>query len=177
MNVAPSALPRALTLVSEVLDFEGASAFKVAGNTRAALRADKLVIYFPDSGTMRAAGRALADSLAGLPIHPLPFTAPLCSDHMVTWAMDPPRGAWMARGSWRLWLCSKVAGVMTSLRRISEESEFLDRFASRMSTDGIRVAHPTWRRSGGDAEAEAVPWCARATAAIAGKARTRTRRR
>ncbi len=139
VNVAPSALPRALALVSEVLDFEGATAFKVAGHARAALRADKLVIYFPDRGTMRTAGRALADSLGSLPVQPLPFTAPLRGDHRVTWGMDPPRGGWMARGSWRLWLCSKVAGVMTSLRRVTEESEFLERFATRMSADGIRV--------------------------------------
>ncbi len=139
VNVAPALLPRALTQVSELLDLEGASAFKIAGNVRAALRPDKLVIYFSERDAMVAAGRTLAEGLAGLAVHPLPFTAPLGQGHRITWGMDPPRGQWMARGSWRLWLCSKIAGVVASLRDCGDESEFLGRFATRMGADGIRI--------------------------------------
>ena len=139
VNVAPAVLPRALVLVSELLDLEGASAFKVAGNLRATLRPDKLVIYFPSRDTMNAAGRTLAEGLDALTVHPLPFTAPLGVGHRITWGMDPPRGQWMARGSWRLWLCSKIAGVVAGLRGCSDDSEFLERFATRMSADGIRI--------------------------------------
>ena len=139
VNVVPESLPRALTLVSELLDLEGASAFKVAGNVRAALRPDKLVIYFPDRDAMAVAGRALVDGLSGLPVQPLPFTARLGVGNRITWGTDPPRGQWMARGSWRMWLCSKIAGVMAGLCGCVDEDVFLDRFATRMSADGIRI--------------------------------------
>ncbi len=146
VNVEPSALPVALASVAEVLVHGDAAAFKVAGNARAALRPDKLVIYFGHREDLEEAGEVLSECLGRVRPHPLPFTAPLRGSPLVTWGIDPPKRDVMAQGSWRSWLCSTAAGVVWALRPCQSEGQFLERLSARMLADGI-VTHD-WMPAG-----------------------------
>ena len=139
VNVEPAALPLAIAQVAQVLDSVEATAFKVAGSARAALRPDKLVLYFSRRESMEQAGQDLWRALSRTPSHPLPFTARLGGLSGITWGIDPPRTGWMARGSWRSWLCSKIAGIQWGLRACRDDAQFLEHFSARLSADGIGI--------------------------------------
>lgn len=136
VNVQPEWLPEALSLVAEVLDDGDAIAFKVAGHARAALRPDKLVVYFAAREPMARAAAVLGDAAARLPVQPLPFSGRFSTGEVITWGLDPPRRYWMARGSWRSWICAKNAAITWALRGCAE-GEFLDRLALRLGAEGV----------------------------------------
>jgi hypothetical protein len=95
----------------------------VAGADAAGLlRPDKLVAYFPDFDSLAGAAGVLADRLAGIPPHGVPFTAEIGGDGLLSWGVDPPRReGGKARGeeSWRLWLTHRLARALLAVRHMN----------------------------------------------------------
>lgn len=155
VNVEPRWLPKALSHVAEILDSEDATAFKVAGNLRAALRPDKLVIYFARRDAMLRAGALIAKGLSRSAPHPLAFSARLGVLPCVTWGVDPPRQHRMMSGSWRLWVCSRLAGILWGMLAIPTGREFWRHLKARLLAEGVELS--TWSPTSSLLEAWGVP--------------------
>lgn len=109
----PALLERLPAIVSALAE-GGASGFKLPASARGLRRPDRCVAYFPDAGSRRRAGDALAPLLADAPAEPVPFTVSSEPRSVLSWGRDPPRGgeAWRQGPSWRLWLCGLLARAL-----------------------------------------------------------------
>ncbi|WP_153511281.1 T3SS effector HopA1 family protein [Rhizobium rhizogenes] len=123
VGTSAEALPIALRHTCEAAAHIGVPCVKVASDTHALARPDKLVAYVADSDQRDRLAERLHCSLAGLPPHPVPFTAPLADDGLVSWAADPPRDSSEGRRSWREHVClllaeglhrARAAGIVTA---------------------------------------------------------------
>jgi hypothetical protein len=105
-------LPEVLHGVAEVCTAMDVAAFKVGATLQGVLRPDRLVIYVPDEpAVVRMAGE-LSSALAGVAAHGVPFTAPLDTTGLLSWAMDPVADdgqalianpwSWRTKVAWRL---------------------------------------------------------------------------
>lgn len=116
----PEALPETFPAAAAALAAARALSFKVGADAAGLLRPDKLVAYFPDFDSLAGAAGLLAERLAGIPPHGVPFTAEIGGDGLLSWGMDPPRreGGLGPRGeeSWRLWLTHRLARALLAPR-------------------------------------------------------------
>jgi hypothetical protein len=112
VSPSPRELPIALAAVRQLLASEHSHLFfKCAGEAQHFLRPDKLVIYTDTLDDLVLLAEALALRLEGCQSHPVPFTAPVKDEGLLSWGIDPPRGARhdAERTSWRVWICKELA--------------------------------------------------------------------
>ena len=150
VSPAPVAIREAFAATVAAATAHQALAFKAGAGHYGLLRPDKLVIYFRHRDHLHAAAAALADALAGLPAHGVPFTAGVTADGMVSWAADPPVHSGLAGAgaseSWRSWLTTQLASALVAGRRADpHEGNRRDpvRFALRRAA-ALRIDPRTW---------------------------------
>jgi hypothetical protein len=122
VSPAPRHVPAAVTAVAEVLaESPGVVGFKVARDAAGWCRPDKLVCYFEQLEDLHRAATALGPRLTGLPPHGVPFTAPIDSEGLLSWGLDPPAYSGAPGGgrgeSWRLRVVRIVAELLATARR------------------------------------------------------------
>jgi hypothetical protein len=105
----PEAVPAIFGRLVQAFDALGVPAFKIGASARDLLRPDKLVAYFASRDHLSAFAEDLSSSLKGIPVHGVPFTAPLDAVGLLSWGYDPemPGG-----GSWRLWVAQTLANAL-----------------------------------------------------------------
>lgn len=126
-------LPAALVGVARALARAGPVPFKVVARPESAGRADRLVAYFPSLDDLRRACAALERELDGLPAHGVPFTAAVTADGMLSWGVDPPE---RSMGSWRAWLCARLAEHVLAARR-ARVADVAAEALARIAADGV----------------------------------------
>lgn len=146
----PSAMPDAVAPALATLARSGAFAFKVAATAAALLRPDKLVAHFHTRAALDAAAAMLRPALDGVPAHPVPFTAAITPDGLLSWGMDPPRrtpdaadagAAWPS--SWRGWVTARLGAYLADAPDDAEDGAAARRAAyarRRLADDGVDVA-------------------------------------
>jgi hypothetical protein len=87
--------------------------FKVGATPGDLARPDKLVAYFSDRQETLRVARAVLRRLDGMPTQGVPFSAPVDSNRLLSWGMDPPHDP-EHPVTWRTWLCSEIAQAMTA---------------------------------------------------------------
>jgi hypothetical protein len=115
----PSVIADGFRITGEVLHKLRAPAFKVGADVHGLLRPDKLVAYFSSFEHLGEAAACLAERLAGLPAHGVPFTAEITTDGLLSWGIDPPRqerGLTWSGESWRLWVAGQLAAALLTAR-------------------------------------------------------------
>jgi hypothetical protein len=121
VSCAPERLGDALGTVVEVLARSGGAPFKVGANAEGVLRPDKLVIYLDRLAAVFELGTALREALWGVPAHGVPFTGPVTGDGLLSWGIDPSRGADAAAlhggRSWRARVTTLLARSIVAARR------------------------------------------------------------
>ena len=114
-------LVEALPAAAEILFRSRAIGFKIGRGSHGLLRPDKLVAYFADLQDLGTAARELADALAGVRPHGVPFTASLTNDGLLSWGADPSVDAqalaWEGRSSWRLSITNRLASALAVAAR------------------------------------------------------------
>lgn len=145
LSVTPLALAGALATIAPRMPMLAPVAFKVAATRADLLRPDKLVFYFPDCGSARAAAGHLDRLLNSLPGHEVPFTASFSTLRRATWGADPPalRGSQLAGlgSSWRLWVCERLAAAICDGHAQGLRDDSLHGFVSaRLLHGGIDTA-------------------------------------
>jgi hypothetical protein len=120
VSPSPECLAGGFGEILDALAATRARQFKVGADAAGLLRPDKIVAYFPDFERLSEAAGRLAERLAGLPAHGVPFTAEIAGDGLLSWGADPPaaersplHGAWE---SWRLWLTNRLAVALLAAR-------------------------------------------------------------
>jgi hypothetical protein len=120
VSLAPEALPEAFGTVLDGLAAVGPPGFKVAGTAGGLLRPDKIVAYFASFERLAEAAGAMAERLAGIAAHGVPFTSEIAAGGQLSWGVDPPLEAGYGppggdgRMSWRLWLTHRLARALIS---------------------------------------------------------------
>lgn len=90
---------------------------KVGADLHNLLRSDKLVAYFASRDETMRAGNLLVRSLAGTPVHGVPFTAELGAGGLVSWGIDPPLPRAGAAVSWRSRVTLRLAESLAASHR------------------------------------------------------------
>jgi hypothetical protein len=112
VSPAPESLPKAFGEILAALSAARVPRLKVGADAWGVLRPDKIVAHFPDFETLAASAALLAERLAGLPVHGVPFTAEIGGGGLLSWGADPAaKGA-----SWRSWLCQRLAAALLAAR-------------------------------------------------------------
>jgi len=139
LYVSPDAeaLDGALAVAAQALP--EATALKVGRGLEGILRPDKIVAYFAGLDDLQAGAARLRERLDGCPAHGVPFTAPITSDGLLSWGVDPPAGA-TGSESWRLWLAQRLADELVAARHSG--SEPWRAALARLRLDGVDTA--TW---------------------------------
>lgn len=139
----PDAVPDAVAALVDVLGRHDRARFKVGADAAGVLRPDKLVAYFEEVEALHAAAAVLAERLAGMPAHGVPFTAEIAGDGLLSWGMDPPREervlAWQGYESWRLWLVRRLAGALAAAAHDPDAADAARWARERLRWDGVDV--------------------------------------
>jgi hypothetical protein len=120
VSLAPECLPDAFGTVLDGLAAAGPPGFKVGATAAGLLRPDKIVAYFATFERLAEAAGTLAERLAGVAAHGVPFTSEIASGGQLSWGVDPPPetglGPLWGDGpmSWRLWLTHRLARALIS---------------------------------------------------------------
>lgn len=121
VSPTPEQLPEVFRLVRARAEDSGAHSMKTAFDARGLLRPDKLVLYFARQADALALGRSLLSELRGVAAHGVPFTCSVDGSALVSWGVDPPRGAqffdWQKGESWRLAVANRLARAILAVRR------------------------------------------------------------
>jgi hypothetical protein len=144
LYVSPTlpALPNALEALLGVLDSREVVSLKVGTTLPGLLRPDRLVIHFAEHAHLIEAGRVLANTLADVPAHGVPLTAPFANSSLLSWGVDPESGGSVnARISWRMWLSQLLAFALFTARAHSTRGVAPEAFAlARLSLEGVDPA-------------------------------------
>lgn len=101
--------------------------FKVPRDVATLFRPDKIVLYFDAEAALRETAQDLLRELSPVPAQPVPFTADLGGDGLLSWGMDPPRSErslpWQEQESWRLWVTNRLASALIDARSRGGEIE------------------------------------------------------
>lgn len=135
----PAALAAAFPVISEVFAQMNVRSFKVGRGIEGLLRPDKLVAYFDDRDHLDRVAQALARRLAGCSAQPVPFTAEMGGDGLLSWASDPPLGS--DGLSWRAWITRRLAEAMIG-KRASPPADTVA--AALRHVAGLGVDFATW---------------------------------
>ncbi|SCG66461.1 hypothetical protein [Micromonospora halophytica] len=152
LYVSPAfdAVPAAVAAVSGTLAASrGVIAFKVARDVCGLCRPDKLVVYFDRLDDLRQGASLLAQEIAGMPAHGVPFTSAVTLDGLLSWGADPPPDARL-RTSWRMWVTQHLADYLAAAAgRTDEPWQFaLQRLQmAGVDTDTWAPTGSTWREA------------------------------
>lgn len=171
LYVSPTlaALPGAWSATLDVCAAGGAFEVKVGAGVAGLLRPDKLVAYFAGMERLSQAAERLAERLAGVPAHGVPFSAEIAGEGLLSWGLDPSSAGpawdsawdWSGAGggveSWRAWLCLELARGLSGAQAEGADAEGAVQVAlARLRHRGVDVE--TWsaaaaleRRFGGGA--------------------------
>jgi hypothetical protein len=141
---APAALPGVLHDVGEVAARSRAFAFKVAASAALLLRPDKVVLHFRSRDALHATADTLRAALHGAPAQPVPFTAQLHPDGLLSWGMDPPAPVQLGAtsyASWRQWLTARLGTYLAIAREAGAPAPTAVALR-RLARDGVDVE--TW---------------------------------
>lgn len=116
LSVHPDALTEALPIAVEAFVQLGVRSFKVGRDLAGLLRSDKCVAYFATWEDLQQVADTLQRALRGCQAHGVPFSAPLMSDGLLSWGIDPPPdpqlAEWTGHESWRLWMTNRLARAL-----------------------------------------------------------------
>ncbi len=146
VSLAPEALPEAFGKVLDGLAAAGTPGFKVGATAGGLLRPDKIVAYFPGFEQLSAAAEVLADRLAGVAAHGVPFTSEIAAGGLLSWGVDPPPEAGPGplggdgRTSWRLWLTHRLARALLSGAAAAGEADAAGKAAEAAAAGGAAEA-------------------------------------
>ena len=120
-GIALGALAAALRRVAAIWQENraGAPAFKIGASAGELHRPDRLVFYPASETAATEWGERLAAAFAGLPAAPVPFTAALDPEGLVSLGADPPRagtGWWGEDTSWRGMVTRLLARALVAAR-------------------------------------------------------------
>lgn len=148
VSVRGEAVIDAADRLFQVLADVGQPPLKFGAHRRALCRPDKLVVYFASLQELRDLARALLPELAGLPVHGVPFTAPIDDEGRLSWGIDAPASSEGAdQESWRFRVVTSVAAALTTALRAGTRGESACEYAlTRTSLDGID--RDTWTPQG-----------------------------
>lgn len=123
---------------------------KVASDLFGLLRPDKFVIYFSNLDDLMGAAEVLRKDLSGIAAHPVPFSAPIGTDGLLSWGIDPPRRRTRSRPhereSWRLWITNRLARYILAAKvNPGDDMEPWEFALRRLHHDGIPLG--TWTPS------------------------------
>lgn len=149
VSPAPHAVRDVLPTVAARAASLRAWAMKVGRGPAGLLRPDKMVIYFSRRDDLHAAAATLAEAMAGVPSHGVPFTAAVTDDGLLSWGVDPADDDGMASllrvESWRERLTNHMAVALASVPRADHPGAIDDAVAyvlARLETHGVDVR--TW---------------------------------
>jgi hypothetical protein len=127
----------------------GVLGFKVGAGLGGLCRPDKVVVYLDGRESLLALATRLGADLAGVRAHGVPFTAPVTTDRLLSWGVDPPAPDGVARRtSWRGWLVANLAHSLRQARAAGPGRLEPWRFAvERLRLAGVDPR--TWTPSGG----------------------------
>lgn len=145
LSPLPDELPRALTAAVPVLARHSVPGFKLGADVHGILRPDKFVVYLQSAEEADSLTADLADCLAGIPAHGVPFTAGALGG-LLSWGVDPPRSEsllpWHGT-SWRRWLTDRLASYLYQARGAGSMGTAAVRIAlDRLELEGVNTA--TW---------------------------------
>jgi hypothetical protein len=113
--------------------------FKLGRGAFGLLRPDKMVAYFSDLDSLQQAAELIRRSAAGAVAQGVPFTAPIDSDGLLSWGMDPPRFEQVLQSqqlqSWRQWLTGRIAVYVLAGREAGTDVHSFIR--NRIELDGV----------------------------------------
>lgn len=138
-------LPSILGEVLAVLKEHEAQHFKFGADIAGLQRPDKFVVYAESKEQLLSIAQALAERLSGVAAAGVPFTAPVLSNGLLSWGMDPPaekEGRETFGGqSWRIWVCERLARALV-LGASLPEAECVERALARLQLEGVDTT--TW---------------------------------
>jgi hypothetical protein len=134
VSPALDAMPTAVAAVAGSLATSpGVNGFKIARDLAGICRPDKIIVYFGRLDDLRECASRVAEQVAGIPAHGVPFTAVVTLDGLLSWGADPPPNL-TAATSWRMWVAERLAEYLIVVRRKEgRDNEFHD-----LEAKGIR---------------------------------------
>ena len=139
----PDNVEECLSTIARFLIHDGLFALKVANSIGNVVRPDKIIAYFTSIESLRTVGERVSESLRGIPVHGVPFTATFSDDGLTSWAIDPPRSMIDQNHpnevfSWRAWITRHLAKSLLMARSKVDASIPPWRFAlERLRSDGV----------------------------------------
>lgn len=137
-------LPAVFAVVVEAFVKARCARFKVGSGAWGVLRPDKLVAYFGSLDQLLQAAESIRACAGGARAHGVPFSAPIDSDGLLSWGMDPPRLELELAGrehqSWRQWLTERIAIYAAAGRQSGVDVQAFVR--QRVALDGVDPS--TW---------------------------------
>jgi hypothetical protein len=120
----------------------GASSLKIGSNLFDLVRCDKLMIYFNKLSGARDYARDLSKRLSGAQPQGVPFTHQIGATSLLSLGVDPPpRSTNTAEhGSWRTWVCVKIAKLVLQTRREDLSRDPLHWVLGGLEQSGIATA-------------------------------------
>jgi hypothetical protein len=140
---ASARLPEALRRVAEVCRALDVPAFKVGTTLAGILRADKLVVYVRDEPALWRVAGELSAALDGIDAQGVPFTAPIDSAGLLSWAVDPAARALLGPDdqpwSWRTAVVGRLADAISGARGKGSDAVIANFALERLRLDGIEA--------------------------------------
>lgn len=128
-------LTEIISQISEVLASSGASFIKVVNAVSGLNRPDKIVAYFDYRHELAHCAMALNRCIGNFPGRALPFSCSLTPDGLLSWAVNPfPAVALfysVSPGSWRKFVCDRIASAIVIGKRDSNRSLELPQYVSQ----------------------------------------------
>ncbi len=148
MYISPAiaAMPEAFAKSILPLTNSNAFSFKIGASRHGLLRPDKFVVYFHSYNDLLAAAGVLEETLTGLPVQGVPFTAQLDKEGLLSWGVDAPRKNYpdnMEGASWRLQVTEKLAAAISQAQNTKCGEEAMEYVSKRMALEGIDCF--TWK--------------------------------
>ena len=118
------------------------------------LRPDKLVAYVRTRQELDELADALGPALGAMRAHGVPFTAEIAGDGLLSWAVDPPRGASIT--SWRAWLTLRAARAIWTAKTLGAREPSWRFALRRLVLEGVDIT--TWSPRGERRSRSAWDW-------------------
>jgi len=139
VSPSPEQLPAVFALVTRALAKTRCRYFKLGRGTFGVLRPDKVVAYFGGLEELHQATELIQAAVTGVAAQGVPFTAPIDTQGLLSWGMDPPRfeqvPAEQQHQSWRQWLTSRIAVYVAAARESGADVPSFVR--NRIALDGV----------------------------------------
>ncbi len=145
----PAQLAEVLAVVAETCRALEVPAFKVGATPFGVLRPDKLVVYPGSRTQLRRVAKELGRALDDVDAQGVPFTAPLGTGALLSWAIDPGDRVSVGRGaSWRIAVSEGLAATIARAQGQASPPEIVEFALQRLRLDDIDPIG--WRASGGE---------------------------